>query len=375
VKIPARNLLLGVGALAVIGWIAHATLQSRSPAPGTTGAAARAVPVRVEVATRSDLDVNLDIIGRAEAFSTVNVRSRVSGQLDSLAFTPGKHVRLDEVIAKIDPTLFAAQVRQAEGNLARDHASLTKAQADLVRYEPVAKLGFISKAELDGYRAVLEVAKATVQADQAALELARTQLEYTTIKSPLDGVAGAPLVYPGAQITADTTDIVVINQTHPIHITFALPEARLDNVKRTMAEHPVKVDIRPPGAAEAIAGVLDFIDNAVDPTTGTILLKARVENTDDRLTPGQFLTVTLPTAHLTNAVSVPIESLQNSATGPFLFIVKDDNTVEQRPVTPGPTTGRRLVIAQGLEGGERVVTDGQLLLVAGTRVNLINGNR
>jgi multidrug efflux system membrane fusion protein len=142
-----------------------------------------------------------------------------------------------------------------------------------------------------------------------------------------------------------------------------------------MAEHPVKVDIRPPGAAEAIAGVLDFIDNAVDPTTGTILLKARVENTDDRLTPGQFLTVTLPTAHLTNAVSVPIESLQNSATGPFLFIVKDDNTVEQRPVTPGPTTGRRLVIAQGLEGGERVVTDGQLLLVAGTRVNLINGNR
>jgi multidrug efflux system membrane fusion protein len=377
VKRSLRNsLLLGVVAVPLlVGGLFHAGLDSRPPARAGAPKGPQAVPVHVEQAARSDLTVTLDAIGRAEAYSTVTVRSRVSGQLQSLAFTPGRHVRDGEPVARIDPTLFEAQLRQAEGALARDQAQLDKARADLARYDEIAAQGFVSKSELDTYRANLAVAEATVKSDQAAVDLARIQLGYTTIQSPLDGVAGAPLAYPGAQVTADVSDLVVINQTRPIHVVFSLPEAHLDAVKRAMAARAVTVRIRLPGAADAITGTLDFVDNAVDPATGTIALKARVENADDRLTPGQFVTVEVPTARLADAVTVPLEALQSSAGGPFVFVLKDDGTVEQRSITPGPAIGRRQVITQGVSEGERVVTEGQLLLVPGAHARIVQAAR
>lgn len=368
-----RKILLALAVALVAVYVAHATLVQRKT-PLAAANAGRQVPVRIAAAEQSDVDVALDIIGRVEAFSTVTVRARVGGQLESLQFTPGQRVAKGQVVARLDTSLLAAQLKQAQGTLARDEALLEKARADEKRYDEVAARGFVSKADLDTYRANRGVAEATVKADRAAVELAQTQLGYATITAPFDGVAGAPLVYPGAIIAADVTDIVVINQTEPVHVAFALPEASLPAVRAAQSEREVAISARAPGdEGPAQSGTLDFIDNAVDAGTGTILLKARFDNADGKLTPGQFLNVTLPTTRLSGAVLVPVEALQNSPSGPFLFVLKADDSVEQRPITTGATIGKRLVVAGGLKPGERVVTEGQLLLVPGTRVTYGKG--
>ena len=332
-----------------------------------------AVPVKVAEARQGDLDVKLDVIGRAEAFSTVNVRSRVNGQLRTLEFKPGDRVKSGQVIARLDASLLEAQVKQAEGVKARDEALLAKAQADLARFGDVAEKGYISKAEFDQYKAAAATSAATVKSDLASVELAKTQLSYATIHAPFDGVAGAPLVFPGAQVNADATDIVVINQVQPINVRFAISEAYLDAIKRGVAAGGVAVSAKIPGADEdaTVKGALDFIDNAVDPQTGTIVAKARFENVDGRLTPNQFVNVAVPTQRLAHAVTVPLAALQSSPDGPFVFVVKADASVEQRTVVTGPAVDQRQVIAQGLAAGEKVVTEGQLLLVAGAKVKIV----
>jgi multidrug efflux system membrane fusion protein len=332
-----------------------------------------AVPVKVAEARQGDLDVKLDVIGRAEAFSTVSVRSRVNGQLRTLEFKPGDRVKSGQVIARIDASLLEAQVKQAEGVKARDEALLAKAQADLARFGDVAAKGYISKAEYDQYKAAAATSAATVKSDLASVELARTQLSYATIRAPFDGVAGAPLVFPGAQVNADQTDIVVINQVQPIHVRFAIAEAYLDAIKRGVAAGGVPVNARIPGADEAstVQGTLDFLDNAVDPQTGTIVAKARFDNIDARLTPNQFVNVAVPTQRLSGAITVPAAAMQTSPDGWFVFVVKNDGSVEQRPVTTGPAVEQRQVVAQGLKAGEKVVTEGQLLLVAGAKVKVV----
>lgn len=369
-----RPLVLGVAALAAIVLATRAVFDSRAPAkPVGTAADERAVPVKIAVAERSDIDLALDIIGRVEAFSTVTLRSRVTGQLQSLEFTPGQVVKHGDVVAKIDPTLLHAQLAQAEGVLARDAAQLVKARADVKRYDEIATKGFIAKAELDTYRANLGVAEAALQSDRAAVELARAQLGYATITAPFGGTLGAPLAYPGAVISADTTDLVVLNQTRPINVAFALPEASLSTVRAAMDKRSVPVQVRIPGADGTLDGTLVFVDNAVDASTGTIVLKARFDNADDRLTPGQFVNVTLPTTRLPDAVSVPVIALQSSPTGPFVFVVRSDNTVEQRGIVLGPTVGKRFVVTKGVEVGERIVTEGQLLLVPDAKVSVAQG--
>ena len=331
--------------------------------------AAEPTPVPVEVAsvTRGDIELSLKLVGRVEASSTVTVRARVSGQLESLSFEPGAFVRKGSVLAQIDPRLLKAQLDQARGSVARDQALLQKAQADQQRYADMLGKGFVSKADFDLYQANLAVARATLQSDQATQQLAQAQLDYARIVAPFDGVAGAPLVWPGAQISADDTDLVVLNQVEPVRVAFNIPEDTLPAVRNARKHGALEVQVTVSGdQAAPLVGTLEFIDNAVDATTGTIVLKARFDNAEHRLTPGQFVQVSLPTARLADVVSVPVHALQNSSDGSFVFVLGADGRVQQRYVTTGSTSDGRTVIGAGLEAGEKVVTEGQMLLVDGS---------
>jgi len=325
------------------------------------------VPVQVAEATRGDVELSLALVGRVEAWSTVTVRSRVSGQLQSLGFKPGALVRKGSVLAQLDPRMLQAQLDQARAAVSRDTALLQKAQADQKRYADILSEGYVSHADFDLYQANLDVAQATLQSDEAARDLAQTQLDYARIVAPFDGIVGAPLVYPGAQISADDTDIVVLNQVEPVRVAFNIPEDTLPAVREAMARGTVPVQAVISGDHGApLVGTLQFIDNAVDASTGTIVLKARFDNGDHRLTPGQFVHVSLPTARLSDVVSVPVHALQSSTEGNFVFVLGSDGKVRQREVLAGPTSAGRTVIDKGLDGGEQVVTEGQMLLVDGS---------
>jgi membrane fusion protein, multidrug efflux system len=365
-----KKILLLLAVVAFVAVTARLVWPSRAAAPART-AATSAVPVHVATARRGDLDLSLQRVGRAEAWSSVTLRAQVSGQLQSLAFEPGSRVRQGQLLAQIDPRLLRAQLAQARGAVARDEAQLKKAQADRQRYADMLAKGYVSKADFDTYQANLAVARATLQGDRAAQELAQAQLDYARIVAPFDGITGAPLVWPGAQVSAQATDIVVLNQVQPIRVAFSLPEASLGAVRAALARGPVTVRAQVPGdAGTPLEGALEFVDNAIDPGTGTILLKARFDNPDLRLTPGQFVQVTLPTTHVADAITVPVVALQNSSRGSFVFVVGPDETVTQRYVTPGPVAAGQQVIAKGLAAGERVVTEGQMLLVEGAKVRV-----
>ena len=362
-------LLLAVALALRFGW--------RTGAPGARASmpVTAAVPVEVAPAVQGDVELSQQLVGRVEAWSTVTLRARVSGQLESLAFTPGGLVRKGAVLAQIDPRLLQAQLDQARGNVARDRALLLKAAADQQRYADMLAKGFVSKADYDLYQANLAVAKATLQSDQAAQELAQTQRDYTRLVAPFDGVVGAPLAYPGAQISADSTDIVVLNQIEPVRVAFNIPEDSLPAVRAAQKLGALKVQVAISGDhAAPLTGTLDFIDNAVDAGTGTIVLKARFDNAAHRLTPGQFVQVTLPITRLVNVVSVPVHALQSSSSGSFVFVLGADGKVQQRPVSTGPTTAGRTVIDKGVRGGEQVVTEGQMLLVDGSPVTVKRGS-
>lgn len=369
-----KFIVLVTGIIAAIA-VAQVYRGSERAKAKTPAAAPSSVPVKVASAHRGDVDLRLKVIGRAEAFSTVNVQARVSGQLQSLLFSPGGQVKRGDTIVRIDPSLLQAQLDQALGNLAKDQAQLDNANTVIKRYQPLLGKGYVSQMDYDTYKANQGIYTASVKADKAAVELARTQLSYAQIQAPFDSIAGAPLVYPGAQITANDTSIVVLNQIRPIHVTFAVPETGLDGIKQSMARGKVAVTVNVPGSKTApMEAELDFINNAVDATTSTIQLKARYANDDIRLTPGQFVEVSLPTTRLANVVTVPVVALQNSPLGSFVFVVNGNGTVQQRMVTAGPTTGSQIVIEKGLAGNETVVTDGQLLLVDGAAVHVVTDN-
>ena len=367
-KLVALLVAVVLVVLAARGW------SNRGKAGAGKPAAAQAVPVKVAVAQRGDLDLSLKVIGSVEAYSTVTVQSRVSGQLESLAFVPGGRVKAGQVIARIDPSLLQAQLDQARGNLAKDQAQLANAQQVLRRYTPMLAKGYVAQTDYDTYKANVGIYAASVKADQAAVEMAQTQLGYARIVAPVDSIAGAPLAYPGAQVSANSTNLVVLNQVRPIYLTFSVPESALAGVKAAHARGKVMVSATIPGAkGPPLEATLDFINNAVDASTGTIQLKAVYPNTDDRLTPGQYVQLQLPTTRLANVVTVPVEALQNSPNGSFVFVVGADGSVQQRMVATGQSSGDRLVVEKGLDAGEQVVTDGQMLLTNGTHVQVVKG--
>jgi multidrug efflux system membrane fusion protein len=334
-------------------------------------AAPAAVPVSIAIAAQRNMPVAIRAIGNVDAYSTVAIKARVDGQIVEVNFQQGRAVRKGEVLFRLDARPFEAALRQADANLARDRASRDQARSQERRYLDLLDRHFVSKEAYAQFHTAAETAEAVLKAAQAAVETARINLEYCTIRSPIDGYVGRIMLQLGNLVKAnDTNPLVVINQVRPIYATFAVPEQRLGEIRRHMAAGPLGVTVSSPGGTgEPLAtGHLVFVDNAVDVSTGTIKLRAEFENRDLALWPGQFVNVNLKLYEQQNAIVVPSIAVQTGPQGEFVFVIKPDSTSEVRKVTVARTEGDVAVIAKGLAKGERVVTRGQLRLSPGVKV-------
>jgi multidrug efflux system membrane fusion protein len=352
---------------------------SAQPAPGAGagGQGGRAggqgpVPVTTATVVQKSMPVQIGVIGSAEPVSTVSIRSQTTGQLTSVNFTEGDEVTKGQLLFSLDRRPLEAAVEQAEANLARDEAQAANAAAMAKRYQDLANRGIATREQVDTSNASLAALNATVAADRAALENAKVQLEYATINAPISGRTGALMVHEGNLVRAnDSTSLVVINQIMPIQVAFSLPEARLTELKRYMARGALRVLATPPNDdAPPAVGRISFIDNSVDPATGTIKVKGTFPNADRRLWPGQYVNVTVELTTEKNATVVSTQAVQAGQQGPFVFVVKPDQTVELRNVVVTRTAAADTVIASGLEPGETVVTDGQIRLVPGSKISV-----
>ncbi len=329
-----------------------------------------AVPVSVGAVVQRDVPVTLQAIGSVESYSTVEVKAQVGGELLRVPFREGQDVRKGDLLFAIDPRPYEAALEQAKAQLERDQAQLKNAKADADRYQGLVEKDYVTPSEFDKIKTTATALQATVQADEASVKSAALQLEYCTLRSPIDGRTGRLMVHPGNVVKANAdTPMVVIEQMDPIYVSFSVPEQHLLEIKRRQAEGTLEVKATVPDSGEqSVSGRLSFIDSSVNNQTGTVLLKATFDNPARILWPGQFVTVTLRLSTLSGALVVPTEAVQTGQQGSYVFVVKPDMTVESRPVTVGETLEHESVIAKGLQAGEKVVTDGQLRLVPGSRV-------
>lgn len=366
-----RTLLLSA---AVFGLLAGGVYWSRLPSGETDKKAARAappVPVTVAQATTRDMPLLLEVVGRGEAFETVTLKSRIDGQVVAVPFREGQHVAAGDVLVKLDAADFSAKLRQSEAALARDQALLKKNLADVARYQSLRAQGFVSEEKVLEMRANADATLATVDADKAALDLARLQLSYTTLRAPFAGVVGAKLVFPGAAVKVNDTALAVVNRVRPLYVSFAAPERYLPRIRAAMSKGAVQASVTIPGeAGSAFAGVVRFIDNTVDPATGTIRMKAELDNAAEKLSPGQYLNISLVLDVLRNSVVVPKEAVQQGPNGSFVYVLKADAGTEVRKVELALTRADLAVISKGLSAGETVVTDGHLRLTPGSKVKV-----
>lgn len=361
---PVRVALLLISLLALAACSDNNAKKKIEPPP---------VPVTITKATEQDIPVTLQVVGRAEAYESVALKARIDGQVAAVQFTEGQHVNKGDVLIRLDPTDFAARLQQTEATTARDEALIAKSRADTARYTALKERNFVSEEKVNDIRTNEAAAAANLRASKAAEEVARLQLGYTTIRAPFSGVVGARLVFPGSAIKTNDTILAVVNRVKPLLITFSVPEKHLPRLREAMAASGksggMKVDVSLPGnSSQHIEGYVRFLDNAVDAATGTILMKATLPNESEKLTPGQFLNVTLLLNTLDKAVTVPNEAVQQGADGNFIFVVKNDQTVEMRPIEIAASNAGVTAISKGLQTGETVVTDGQLRLTPGTRI-------
>ena len=404
-----RNLcVIGVSLLFLYGCSSGGASTSGAPGGGPggkggrRGGAAGDVPVTVAVASQKDVPVEVQVIGNVEAYTTISVKAQVGGQLTRVSFNEGDYIKAGDLLFTIDQRPLEAALSLATANLARDEASLGQAQANLsrdtaqnkyteanaARYAELFQAGVVSKDQSEQLRASADAsgqalaadkaaiasAQAAIGASKATVENARVQLGYTSIRSPIDGRTGNLSVKQGNVVMANSQELVTINQVEPIYVTFAVPEAQLPDIKRYMAERKLAVRAGPQdNPADEETGVLTFIDNSVDMTTGTIKLKGTFPNSDHKLWPGQFVRVTLRLTTQQNAIVVPNQAVQTGQNGSYVYVVKQDRTVEMRPVTTGARVDQDMVVDQGLALGETVVTEGQLRLAPGSRVVVRDG--
>jgi membrane fusion protein, multidrug efflux system len=331
------------------------------------------VPVLVATVTRADVPVYLDAVGTIKALNTVTVRPQVDGKLLSVNFKEGEDVKKGDVLAKIDPVTYQAQLDQAVAKKAQDEAQLANAKIDLDRYEKLAATAAINKQQTDTQRALVAQNSALVQGDQAAIDNARAMLGYTTITAPLDGRTGIRMVDEGNFVrSADTNSaIVVIAQLRPISVFFNLPQQDLQKLNSAFARGPLNVEAqRSDNDAVIDRGVLRVVDNQVDQTTGTVKLKAEFPNADLQLWPGQFVNIRLLIDTLKQVTVLPTGAVQRGPNGTFVYVVKDDNTVAMRPIIVEKQDETQTVVKSGVEANERVVTTGFVRLTDGSKVSI-----
>ncbi len=335
------------------------------------------VPVLAAAVTRADVPVYLDAVGTIKALNTVTVRPQVDGKLLSVNFKEGDDVKKGDVLAKIDPVIYQAQLDQAAAKKAQDEAQLANSKIDLDRYEKLAATNAINKQQADTQRALVAQNTALVKADQAAIENAQAMLGYTTITAPLDGRTGIRMVDEGNLVrAADTTSaIVVITQLHPISVVFNLPQQELPQVNAAFAKGPLNVEAqRSDNDAVIDRGLLKVVDNQVDQTTGTVKLKAEFPNADLQLWPGQFVNVRLLIDTLKQVVVIPTGAVQRGPNGTFVYVVKDDSTVAMRPIAVQKQDETQTVVKSGLDPSERVVTTGFVRLTDGSKISVGDAN-
>jgi membrane fusion protein, multidrug efflux system len=361
------------------------------------GGDSAAAPVVTTKVTEKDVPVDLAAIGNVEAYATVSLRSQVTGQLQEISFHEGDLVKTGQLLFTLDPRPFEATLAQATANLMRDKALLAQAEAQLARdaagaeyqqltAERQAQLvqrGIISKDAAEQVRSQADATAAIVNADKANIESVRAQsasdgavvenakvsLGYCLIRSPIDGRTGSLSVKVGSLVTANQLEMITISRVEPVYVTFAVPALHLGTIKAHMSQGRLPVTATPQDAdAQPADGALAFIDNAVDMTTDTIKLKATFPNTDRRLWPGQYARVSLRLETLQHATVVPSQAVQTGQDGQYVFVVKDDSTVEQRTITAGQRVADDVVVQKGLKPGETVVAEGQLRLEPGARV-------
>jgi multidrug efflux system membrane fusion protein len=333
------------------------------------------IPVTVSAAIQKMVPVQLRVIGNVQAYSTVTVKSLVGGELVGVNFTEGQDVKKGDLLFTIDSQPFEAALKQAEANLQKDLAQAKNAQEDARRYEFLIQKNVVARQQYDKFRTDADALEATVLADRAAVENARIQLGYCSIRSPIDGRTGIINIKRGNIIAAVTQpnaiDLVTINQIIPIHVIFYVPEQNLPEIKKYMAGGSLKVEALPPNdTSSGEQGVLTFIDNTVDKTTGTILLKGTFANREKKLWPGQFVNVVLTLTTEPNAIVIPSQAIQTGQEGQYIFVVKEDLTVESRPVIAGRSANNETIVQKGLHADEKVVTDGQLRLYPGAKVEI-----
>ena len=352
--------------MAVLGFaavLAGCAGKSKAGPPAET-----AVPVVVASVTQRDMPLDVRAVGAVEAYSNVQVKSMVAGEIVNVGFREGQDVRQGDLLFEIDPRPYRAALAQAEGNLARDLAQAANAKAQAARYAALFKEGVVSHEQNDQMQTSANALTEAVQADRAALETAKVNLTYTTIRSPLDGRTGNLMVHQGNVVKANDIALVTINQIQPIYVTFSVPEQYLPDIKRYSAGRKLAVKAQVPNEPRPAEGYLSFIDNAVDAATGMIKLKGAFVNAERRLWPGQFADVSLTLTTQKNVVVVPSAAVQTGQNGQFVFVVKADSTAEMRPVAVDRIVEGQTVIRSGVQLGEQVVTDGQLRLVPGRKV-------
>jgi multidrug efflux system membrane fusion protein len=341
------------------------------PASTTPARTAAVVPVTVATASLGEFQVRDRTIGTVSIDATVQVKSRVEGQVLEADFSEGQMVRKGDLLFRIDPLQYQAQVKQAEAALARDQAQLANAQADLTRFSALANKGFATTQQQEQAAAQAKVLTAAIMADQAALDIARLQLSYTEIRSPIDGKTGRILVEPGNLVKANDIPLVIINQLQPIAVTFSLPQKDLPLLQHRMAKGKLTVIVTIPGdSAGALHGMVDFINNAVDAASGTIQLKARFDNADLRLVPAQLVDAVIVLQTIDAALTIPSEAVNDGQNGRYVYVVNEDKTVTPRDVKIAYEDGGRSVVSEGLAAGDVVVTDGQLRLAPGMKVTI-----
>jgi multidrug efflux system membrane fusion protein len=335
-----------------------------------------AVPVVVATVEQKDVPLELRAIGNVEALSSVAIKAQIDGELTGVHFREGQDVKKGALLFTIERRPVEAELRRAEATLAKDEAEAANARSSAARAEKLFEEGVMAREQRDQLVSAAEATDAVVRADRAAVETARVNLGYARIAAPISGRTGTLRVHAGNLVKAndDASVLTTINQISPIYVNFAVPETYLSDLKGYMAKGRIRVNAMPPKQETPLAqGTVTFIDNAVDPTTGMIKLKASFDNNDRKLWPGQFVDVVLTLAVEANAVTVPSAAVQTGQQGQYVYVIKSDSTVENRNVAVARTYEQDSIITKGLEAGERVVTDGQVRLQPGAKVEIKSG--
>jgi multidrug efflux system membrane fusion protein len=355
---------VALAALCLVAWRLH------SPAAAADKKPIQPIAVDIVPAHRAEVPIYLQGLGTVQAFYTVTVTARVDGELQRVAFTEGQTVHKGDLLAQIDPRPNRAAYEQAVATKVKDEAVLKNAKLDFERYTQLQPQDLASKQTVDTQRALVEQIAAQLKVDQAVIDNARTQLDYTRIVSPIDGRTGIRLIDPGNIVhAAATTGIVVVTQMQPISVVFTLPEEELAAVQRALANGPVKVaTVAREGGGVLDEGTLSLIDNQIDQTTGSVRLKATFDNAHDTLWPGQYVDARVLVRTERDALTIPDAAVQLGPAGPFTYVVKRDSTVEVRALHVGESANGMTIVTNGLAQGERVVTSNQYRLQPGSHV-------